>query len=496
MNVSDVFSYCPCRQVKTVWPRFMIDAVRASNELVNLFPVHTSSWWPLVEDVMSSPSVAKITEALVQEAVTHGEYTYLSIDGTFRVCLSLLGQAKFTASQEERDAQPFSDQESFYRVISVRGRSGAVLALQPSRSESAEELAQVLRLALPQEALVQTRHLASDNPSAKLFAAMSQLLPHLEGLSLDPTHGAMRYEQATNGRKTRGSQVLRGLLAKFSSYDPAIRSNIWGDMFTGLEERPLLPQEQRLQQDIQTGGMSARRARGVLTKVENLKVWPTRIQYIEALAALAATIGTELTRKIYGTKITVAKILYQLASPDKAEWLFNNLRYRHFLPHNVRTLLPSGTTSNEALHAELNSHFRQVQTLHRATLQLKLNIFRLAKLLSHNAALYSPTARQIPSSHLLARRLAVPVWTPRAWKEWVDQQRQNGVVEPPLQAQRAQDKETIRKKTLKRPGSQKRSRKRTPFTLQRETGIHRAGVKRRRPASASDSQQTIRKLKR
>lgn len=458
----------------------MIDAIRSSNELVNLFPVHTSSWWPLVEDVMCSPVVRQLTETLLQQAVAHEEYSYLSVDGTFRVCMPLLGQAKFTACREEREAQPFGDRESFYRVISVRGRSGAVLALHPSQGEQAEQLAKILQEALPQDALTQVRHIASDCPSAKLFTEMSRVFSHLEGVSLDPTHGAMHYEQATNGRKTAGSYLLRALLRKFCSFDPCITANIWGNMFTGAEKRPLLPQEHTLRELVLTGGMSLRRARGVLKKAESLNVWPTRIQYIEALAALAATNSADLSRKIYGTKITVGKILYQLASADKAEWLFNNLRYRHFLPQNVRLLLPSGTTSNEALHAELNNHFKQIQALHRSTLQLKLRILRLAKLLAHNTALYSPTTRQIPSSHVLARRLAGPVWTTKAWKTWVLEQRATGPAELPLQAQRRKEQAAIQ--SCKRPAAQ-RNRKRTPFTLERATGINRKGVKRRNASS-------------
>lgn len=120
-------------------------------------------------------------------------------------------------------------------------------------------------------------------------------------------------------------------------------------------------------------------------------------QCIEVVAALAATNQKDLTRKIYGAKITVAKILYQLARAVKAEWLFNNLRYWQFLPSNVRLLLPSGTISNEALHAELNNHFRQIQSLHRSTLQLKLRIIRLAKLMAHTLLL----STHLPQDRLL-----------------------------------------------------------------------------------------------
>jgi len=62
--------------------------------------------------------------------------------------------------------------------------------------------------------------------------------------------------------------------------------------------------------------------------------------------------------KLEGTNVTVGKLLYQLKDAEKMEWLFNNLLYRQGLQPEVRALLPSGTTSNEALHAEMNGWFR------------------------------------------------------------------------------------------------------------------------------------------
>ena len=64
------------------------------------------------------------------------------------------------------------------------------------------------------------------------------------------------------------------------------------------------------------------------------------------------------------------------------EWLFNNLRYRQGPQPEVRMLLilPSATTSNDALHAEMNGWFRQLQALHRTTLVLKLQVQGLGKL--------------------------------------------------------------------------------------------------------------------
>ena len=58
-------------------------------------------------------------------------------------------------------------------------------------------------------------------------------------------------------------------------------------------------------------------------------------------------------------------------------------------------LLPSGTTSNEALHYETNRCFKETQELHLTSLQQKLDILQLGKLLSHNRAFCHHTTKQV-----------------------------------------------------------------------------------------------------
>ena len=101
----------------------MLDSVLAGNELINLFPSHTSSWWPIVEDIFNSTAVKNLSDNLVAAAVNHGECRYLSVDGTFRVCFSLLGQHRFDTPKPLQKDTPSSD-TAFHRVISIRGCTG------------------------------------------------------------------------------------------------------------------------------------------------------------------------------------------------------------------------------------------------------------------------------------------------------------------------------------------------------------------------------------
>ena len=173
---------------------------------------------------------------------------------------------------------------------------------------------------------------------------------------------------------------------------------------------------------------------------------------------------------------TIADLLHQAAAGDRAEWLFNNLRMRHLFSKAENILLPVGTTSNESLHAEINGWFRQTQNLHPATLKLKLSILTLSKLLAHNSALYSPTARQMLSSHVLARRIGCGLWAPEEWVAWAGRNK----AELPMEKARQKEAQRLKQFRAKRPAAARKrpaaKGHRTPFNLTRSKGVQRAGV--------------------
>ena len=424
---------CPdALKVKSIWPRFMLDATAQSNELVNLLPTHTSSWRPMVEDVVGSPAAVGLLDGLVHTALRHQEAMYLSIDGTFRVCLPLLGQAPFTAPKAVRDKQPFGDDRSYHRVLSVRGRTGAVLAL---KGEGSEDTCQCLLQSLPPDALQQVIHVASDSPSGKLFSELQKNFASHGRAILGP-HPCC-YALRTGDWRPKDPWVIAAPSVFVKVFMPR-RCHLPQCVGDGTQSRCLTTQEMQLRDHVMEGTMNARRARRVISESEMLETWPTRIQFVEAVAALAADNKKDLSRKIDGTKLTVAKILYNLVAADRLEWLFNNLRFRVGLNDVTKLLLPSGTASNEAQHAELNAIFRQTQQLHRSTLELKLQVIHLAKLLKSL----------------------------------------------PLAAQRMEEQAIIATSKGRTRPAKKPAARRTPFTLQREAGIQRTGVcKRQRRGS-------------
>ena len=95
----------------------------------------------------------------------------------------------------------------------------------------------------------------------------------------------------------------------------------------------------------------------------------------------------------------------------------NNLRLLHTVNPQRASLMPSGTSSNESLHAELNKWFRNQPEIYLGTLLLQLRVNWIAKLMVHNTALYTPLLRYHDQGTLLIALAAK--WTfGAAWATW------------------------------------------------------------------------------
>ena len=472
----------------------VLDASVAGSKLTNLFPVHSRSWWPMVEDIFSSRVCQRLAQQLLLECVKHNEFTYLSVDGTVKCTMPLLGQKKPGGKQRKSEPLFINGADAIHTVVTVRGRSGAVVGFWPLLSEKAEHLQEAFLCNLPQAALAQVQCVATDAPSSHMFSLLQSIMPNLQCLCLDPVHLAIKYEYATGRRRTKGSGRLRACLGKFNATDASFAAGHWGPFFSGASATSLSAREACLREQIRSGGMATRKASSILQQVEEKVVWANRTEFVESLAAISKMFRHEVERKGEKKGMFVYDHLAHAAEADRLEWLLNNLRFRSTQPGSVLSLLASGTTSNEALHAEMRSWFRQIQSMHQSSLRLKCSAFRLRKLLEHNTALYRPTARQMTPGHVLARRLGQKLWSARAWQRFVEGRPE----QLPLKRLRDQHARklvlrqaaVIRRLTGKQrqPPPQaeqaiRRQKKRTAFTLLRAAGIMRQGVaKRRAPA--------------
>ncbi len=255
----------------------------------------------------------------------------------------------------------------------------------------------------------------------------------------------------------------------------------------GVESRPLDREETIGREAILNRSMNVTRARRIEEEPESGKPFYARIQFIEALASLTALYKDEVARKVTGSNKPLYKLLWCAAAAGRIEWYLNNTRLRYTLPPSRHSLLPSGTSSNEALHAEVNNWFRQTQQMHQSTLYLKLNCLSLGKQLAHSAALYSPTTRQFLPNVVLAWVSSRPLWSATEWRRWCGDLSGCGrtlKAALPVYAARRRQADTVRAHVRKRPArpghdaKHHRVRKRTPFSLRRTGGLITGGVKR------------------
>lgn len=165
--------------------------------------------------------------------------------------------------------------------------------------------------------------------------------------------------------------------------------------------------------------------------------------------------------------------------------MLNHTRYLHAISPGARTLLPSGTASNEALHANLNGQFRSVRCIHRTTLALRLEVIQTARLLAHNHGLYRPSLRSARHAWVMARSCgSFALWDDAAWRRMcaedikgdvhaqllsADRDRARMLAVPCARKRPAGSSDAPSPPKLRRTGRQHR----TPFTLKRATKVGR-----------------------
>lgn len=314
----------------------------------------------------------------------------------------------------------------------MRGITGAVLMCTLVKDESADVLAEHFTSAFTSDQLADVVHIATDAPSRKLLQTVRRHMPNLVWVSLDPTHIAMLWESAHSHKHTRGSSCLRLAMQRFCCIDTSLTADEWGAPFEGEHIHPS-SRESLLIQHVRDGSMSLGRARAILRTLEDEAHLPYYSQsyFIEVMAAVSAVHRDEATVRAPSGK-NIAHHLAVLCSPTRVQWLFNLTRFRHTLDVSSVRLMPSGTTSNEAFHRELNAWFRACVCIRRDSLRTKLKAVSLGKLLTHNSALYSSGLRQSSQQLVLARGSAgLNPWTPRTWAKFI------GELEPSLPAPRS-----------------------------------------------------------
>ena len=204
-----------------------------------------------------------------------------------------------------------------------------------------------------------------------------------------------------------------------------------------------------------------------------------------ALLPCANGFPRKSAKKIAGANKHIYKILWAACAPDRFEWLMNSLRVRHQMDPSYRWFLPSGTSSNEALHAEINSWSRSINVMHRSTLALKLLYFRYIKMLMHYLAVQFPLSHIVSASMMLGRSLHQSLWSGDDWTLWCSEQYSVGVQAKaplPFTTGRRHEAEVVRHYVRKKPSSKRMVNKKgkarvTPLSVKRIHTLRTAGVR-------------------
>ncbi|CAE7263239.1 unnamed protein product, partial [Symbiodinium sp. KB8] len=188
----------------------------------------------------------------------------------------------------------FSGEGALTRVVTVRGRTNAVLGLLPVPTDDAVSCARALADMIPARGLAQVQHVSVDNPSSKLFQEFRLICPNLQIMTLDSVHLAMTWEYASSRKRTAGSKTLRKILSKFTATDDSFDVRRWGRPYDGTTCAPLTYEEARVQRQIQDCSMREKTAQRLLRELDPNKPVYLRIEWIKSLAAVASIYREEV----------------------------------------------------------------------------------------------------------------------------------------------------------------------------------------------------------
>ena len=158
-----------------------------------------------------------------------------------------------------RNANVVDEDEAKRRIVAIRDRTGAALAMEALKSESSEDVQHFLSGSISAEALGQIEYLATGQPSATLFQHLSQVCPSLRAIYLDEVHLCIVWRVAFWRKSSPGQKALHRVQAKFNKVDYLTPIEQWGTVFTGKEQVDYRQVEEDTRTLIMTGGMTLQR---------------------------------------------------------------------------------------------------------------------------------------------------------------------------------------------------------------------------------------------
>ena len=141
----------------------------------------------------------------------------------------------------------------------------------------------------------------------------------------------MLIRYATWRKKTPGAIFLRKIMRKFDMVDHALAAHHWDIFYSGYDVRGLSQAERSRRNHIENSSYNKAKSKQIVETLDGSTPFRSRLEFIEALAALSSMFPEDMNRKVTGANQRVGHVLWCAADPDRTEWLLNNLRWRHSL---------------------------------------------------------------------------------------------------------------------------------------------------------------------
>jgi hypothetical protein len=299
-------------KVRSFLPRLAMMAQARGCESASLFPTKQETWWGILEDVFCSPVAQRLRQSYLTSMVANEELESLSIDSTMRVTMSIMGQAHWRSAKSDRKDAAIAEKDSFRRVLTVRGRTGGVIAMCALHQDNVASVCACLASAIPLDARQGVRFIAVDDPSVVMWQGLKDMFPRLEVLSLDPVHLAIVYEYSTWKKRSPGSRFLRDIMNKFNTVDSNVDASAWGGIYIGGEPLQLSREEELYRHQVLDQSMNKRRAQQVQERLAPNSPFYSRVAFIESIAALCALHSDEVLRKVASANKPVFRVLWSL----------------------------------------------------------------------------------------------------------------------------------------------------------------------------------------
>ena len=127
---------------------------------------------------------------------------------------------------------------------------------------------------------------------------------------MDPVHLAIVYEYSTWKKRTLGSRFLREIMVKFTVHDASLDADFWGEPYTGDNAIPLNKEEDIYRTYILGQSMHKTQAQRIRDTIDTTKPFYSRVEFLEAIAALCALHKEEVNRKVMSANKVIFRVLW------------------------------------------------------------------------------------------------------------------------------------------------------------------------------------------